>query len=81
MSTTEQDIIIVGGGISGAALAYGLSGKGRKVTVLDAPLPSGGGRVRAHQRPPPITEATAACWRGTRYTTAASARYPAARGA
>ena len=37
MSTTEQDIIIVGGGISGAALAYGLSGKGRKVTVLDAP--------------------------------------------
>jgi len=23
-------------------------------------LPSGGGRVRAHQQPPPITEATAA---------------------
>ncbi len=37
MSTTEQDIIIAGGGISGAALAYGLSGSSRKVTVLDAP--------------------------------------------
>jgi glycine/D-amino acid oxidase-like deaminating enzyme len=34
---TEHDIIVVGGGISGAALAYGLAGKGRTVTVLDAP--------------------------------------------
>ncbi|MFR4120240.1 MAG: FAD-dependent oxidoreductase [Bilophila wadsworthia] len=33
MSTTEQDIIIVGGGISGAALAYGAFRQGRKVTV------------------------------------------------
>ena len=37
MSTTEQDIIVVGGGMAGSALAYGLAGKGRKVTVLDAP--------------------------------------------
>lgn len=34
---TQHDIIIAGGGISGAALAYGLAGKGRKVTVVDAP--------------------------------------------
>ncbi|MEG2005375.1 MAG: FAD-dependent oxidoreductase, partial [Bilophila sp.] len=34
---TEHDIIIAGGGISGAALGYGLAGKGRKVTLLDAP--------------------------------------------
>lgn len=37
MSKMEQDIIVVGGGISGVALAYGLSGKGKTVTVLDAP--------------------------------------------
>ena len=36
-SPTERDVIIVGGGISGAALAYGLAGKGRTITVLDAP--------------------------------------------
>lgn len=36
---TEHDIIVVGGGISGVALAYGLAGKGRKVTVLDALTP------------------------------------------
>lgn len=35
-NSAEYDVIIVGGGISGAALAYGLAGKGRKVTVLDA---------------------------------------------
>lgn len=33
----ERDVVIVGGGISGAALAFGLAGKGCKVTVLDAP--------------------------------------------
>ena len=33
----ERDVVIVGGGISGAALAFGLTGKGCKVTVLDAP--------------------------------------------
>ena len=33
----ERDVIIVGGGIAGAALAYGLAGKGCKATVLDAP--------------------------------------------
>ena len=33
MRTREQDIVIVGGGVTGAALAYGLSGKGLKVTV------------------------------------------------
>lgn len=33
---TQHDIIVAGGGIVGAALAYGLSGKGRHVTVLDA---------------------------------------------
>ena len=32
----EYDVIVVGGGISGAALAYGLAGKGRTVKVLDA---------------------------------------------
>ncbi|MEG2004830.1 MAG: FAD-dependent oxidoreductase [Bilophila sp.] len=35
--STEHDIIVAGGGIAGAALAYGLAGKGRRVTVLDAP--------------------------------------------
>lgn len=34
---TPQDVIIIGGGISGVALAYGLAGKGRKVTLVDAP--------------------------------------------
>lgn len=33
----ERDVLIVGGGITGAALAFGLAGRGRKVTVLDAP--------------------------------------------
>lgn len=33
----EQDFLVVGGGVTGAALAYGLAGPGRKVTVLDAP--------------------------------------------
>lgn len=33
----EHHIIILGGGISGAALAYGLVAKGNKVTMLDAP--------------------------------------------
>lgn len=33
----ERDVVIVGGGISGAALAFGLAGKGCKATVLDAP--------------------------------------------
>lgn len=37
MSKMEHDIIIVGGGICGVALAYGLSGEGRKITVLDTP--------------------------------------------
>lgn len=36
-SSTERDVIIVGGGISGAALAYGLAGRDRRITVLDAP--------------------------------------------
>lgn len=39
-SHTEYDIIVVGGGISGAAMAYGLSGKGHKVAMLDAPSPT-----------------------------------------
>jgi len=34
---SEQDIIVIGGGVTGAALAYGLAGKGLRVTVLDAP--------------------------------------------
>lgn len=34
---TEHDIIVAGGGISGAALAFGLADRGRKITVLDAP--------------------------------------------
>lgn len=33
---TEHDIIIVGGGICGVALAHGLAGKGKRVAVLDA---------------------------------------------
>lgn len=37
MNTTEHDIIVVGGGMAGCAVAYGLAGKGRKVAVLDAP--------------------------------------------
>ena len=32
-----HDIIILGGGISGAALAYGLVAKGHRVTMVDAP--------------------------------------------
>ncbi|MCP3889401.1 MAG: FAD-binding oxidoreductase [Desulfobulbaceae bacterium] len=36
-SNSEHEIIIAGGGISGAALAYGLVAKGKKVTMLDAP--------------------------------------------
>lgn len=36
---TEHDIIVVGGGISGVALAYGIAGKGRRVTVLDSLTP------------------------------------------
>jgi glycine/D-amino acid oxidase-like deaminating enzyme len=35
-NSTEYDVIVVGGGISGTALAYGLAGKGRSVTILDA---------------------------------------------
>ena len=37
MSTTEQDIIIVGGAYRAPRWHTRLSGKGRKVTVLDAP--------------------------------------------
>lgn len=33
----EQDIVVVGGGITGAALAYGLAEKGQRVCLLDAP--------------------------------------------
>ncbi len=40
LSPKEHDIIIVGGGISGAALAYGLVIKGHKVTMIDAPTPT-----------------------------------------
>jgi octopine oxidase subunit B len=35
--SSEHDIIIAGGGISGLALAYGLVAGGAKVTLLDAP--------------------------------------------
>lgn len=35
--TSEHDIIIAGGGISGLAVAYGLAAKGTKVTLIDAP--------------------------------------------
>lgn len=38
-SSTEHDIIVAGGGISGVALAYGLAAQGRRVSVLDAPTP------------------------------------------
>ena len=34
---SDHDIIVVGGGISGAALAYGLVAQGAKVTMIDAP--------------------------------------------
>ncbi len=34
---TEHEIIVAGGGISGAAVAYGLAKKGHKVTMIDAP--------------------------------------------
>lgn len=37
---TEHDIIIVGGGISGTALAYGLAGKKHRVAVLDGLTPA-----------------------------------------
>ncbi len=37
MQATESDVLVVGGGVSGCALAYGLSGRGLKITVLDAP--------------------------------------------
>ncbi len=33
----EHDIIILGGGICGAAVAYGLAAKGENVTMIDAP--------------------------------------------
>lgn len=36
-SSTEHDIIVAGGGISGLALAYGLAAQGRRVSLLDAP--------------------------------------------
>ena len=35
MSQTSFDTIIVGGGLVGAAVAYGLVGKGRSVAILD----------------------------------------------
>ncbi len=35
--TSEHEIIVAGGGISGAAVAYGLVAKGAKVTMIDAP--------------------------------------------
>ncbi|MBM9513083.1 NAD(P)/FAD-dependent oxidoreductase [Desulfogranum marinum] len=35
--TSEHDILIAGGGISGLAVAYGLAAKGTKVTLIDAP--------------------------------------------
>lgn len=35
--TREHDVLVVGGGITGAALALGLQARGAKVTVLDAP--------------------------------------------
>ncbi len=34
---SEHEIIVAGGGISGAAIAYGLAARGRKVTLIDAP--------------------------------------------
>ena len=37
VKVTQQDVIVIGGGISGVALAYGLADKGRKVTIVDAP--------------------------------------------
>lgn len=40
MATYTQDILIVGGGITGVALAYGLAGSGRRVTVLDRQTPT-----------------------------------------
>ena len=33
----EHDLVIVGGGISGVALAHGVAGKGKKILVLDGP--------------------------------------------
>lgn len=38
--TSSQDIIVAGGGISGAAIAYGLAVRGCKVTMIDAPTPT-----------------------------------------
>lgn len=40
MATHAQDILIVGGGITGVALAYGLAGSGRRITVLDHQTPT-----------------------------------------
>ena len=37
MKIQEQDIIVVGGGIAGSALAYGLAGRRGRIMVLDAP--------------------------------------------
>jgi len=40
LNATERDIVILGGGISGAAVAYGLLARGCKVTMIDAPTPT-----------------------------------------
>ena len=40
MHNTETDILIIGGGVTGCALAYGLSRKNHKIVVLDAPSPT-----------------------------------------
>ncbi|MBP3730814.1 MAG: FAD-binding oxidoreductase [Mailhella sp.] len=37
MKSSEYDVIVIGCGVAGAAVAYGLSGKHQKVLVLDAP--------------------------------------------
>ncbi len=40
MPARETDVLIIGGGASGAALAFGLSSRNVKVTVLDATTPT-----------------------------------------
>ena len=51
MSTDiDADVLVVGGGISGLACAWGLQSGGRKVLLLEAASRAGGtiGTVRAH---------------------------------
>ncbi len=38
--TREYDILIIGGGVTGAALAYGLSSSGQRVALIDALAPA-----------------------------------------